>query len=70
MFGGRWMDVIQQLQTNQQADADELKTPTPPLELADLDRSPKPYWLQSFPEFVIHHSLPVLQLFLTFLVLI
>ena len=53
------MDVIQQLQMNQQADADELKTPTP-LELPDLDRSPKQYWLQGFPGFVVHHSLPVL----------
>ena len=63
------MDVIQQLQMNQQADADELKTPTPSLELADLDRSPKPYWLQGFPGFVVHDSLPVLQLFLTFLLI-
>ena len=63
------MDVIQQLRMDPQADADELKTPTPSLELADLDRSPKPYWLQSFPGFVVHDSLPVLQLFLTFLLI-
>ena len=65
------MDVIQQLRMDPQADADAVKhTYPPPFELPNLDRSPKPYWLQSFPGFVVHDSLPVLQLFLTFLVLI